>query len=271
LSVFDSPPFTGEACPAELLRKLTQPEWAEDRLTDWGADDPRYLSKVLGLFPPSHPRQVVQTGDILACRVGEALPADELVPVKLGVDVGDGGDMTVVRELRGRRFGREWCYEGSAPEMRERMVVRAIVEADPDDVNVDHTGVGSGLVGALRNRRAAGEFRARIHSVKVAERARKEKDFHDKRAEMWWSVGRTRMHEVEFDLSKMANADVTIGQLQAPRWVLDNKDRVQIEPKKEIRQRTGVSPDHAEAFLLAAYYAESPTQDYMDALLAGRL
>lgn len=271
LSLFDSPAFTGEVVPGWLLDKLTPVQWQEDRLADWKADDPRYISKVLGRFPPSHPRQVVVASDVQMCMARQVLHPSQLLPVKLGVDVGDGGDETVCRELRGVRFGREWGYKGADPVLRQRLVLRAILESEATEVNVDHTGVGSGLVGALREARWKGEHDAAVHSVKVAENAVHEKDYANKRAEIWWTAGRLDMHEARWDLSEMANADLTITQLQSPRWFLDRKDRIQIEPKKDIIARAGVSPDHADAFLLAAYRGSSATQDYMDALMEGRL
>ena len=109
ISVYDSPNFTGETVPPEVAAALTPRSWADERADDWGPDDPRYLSKVLAEFPSDHPQQVVPLSALMACRIPEPRAASELLPVELGVDVGGGGDLTVVRERRGMRAGRRWA------------------------------------------------------------------------------------------------------------------------------------------------------------------
>jgi hypothetical protein len=48
---FDTPAYTGEQVPAELLPLLVSPEWVEERKVRWGVTSPIYQSKVLGEFP----------------------------------------------------------------------------------------------------------------------------------------------------------------------------------------------------------------------------
>jgi hypothetical protein len=51
ISAFDTPAYTGEEVPAELLPLLVSPEWVEERKLRWGVNSPIYQSKVLGEFP----------------------------------------------------------------------------------------------------------------------------------------------------------------------------------------------------------------------------
>jgi hypothetical protein len=51
ISAFDTPAYTGEQVPAELLPLLVSPEWVEERKLRWGVTSPIYQSKVLGEFP----------------------------------------------------------------------------------------------------------------------------------------------------------------------------------------------------------------------------
>jgi hypothetical protein len=51
ISAFDTPAYTGEKGPEELLPLLVSPEWVEERKLRWGVNSPIYQSKVLGEFP----------------------------------------------------------------------------------------------------------------------------------------------------------------------------------------------------------------------------
>jgi hypothetical protein len=51
VSAFDTPAYTGEEVPEELLPLLVSPEWVEERKIRWGVTSPIYQSKVLGEFP----------------------------------------------------------------------------------------------------------------------------------------------------------------------------------------------------------------------------
>jgi hypothetical protein len=51
ISAFDTPAYTGEKVPDDLLPLLVSPEWVEERKLRWGVTSPIYQSKVLGEFP----------------------------------------------------------------------------------------------------------------------------------------------------------------------------------------------------------------------------
>ncbi len=75
---------------------------------------------------------------------------------------------------------------------------------------------------------------------------------------MWWTIGREMSSQGLWDLSRMENGDITAAELLVPRWELDTKGRIIIEPKDKIRDRTGKSPDHADALLLAYFSGAKP-------------
>jgi hypothetical protein len=123
-------------------------------------------------------------------------------------------------------------------------------------VKVDSIGVGFGVVGELRNAAQRGEHQARIVAVNVAEKSHKPRTFANLRAEIWWEIGRETSAEGSWDLSEMENADVTVAQLLEPRWSLDAKGRILVEPKDDVITRLGRSPDNADALLLAYYHGQ---------------
>lgn len=258
ISAFDSPNLTGELVPPDLAHALVGRAWVEEKRREWGEDNPIYRSKVLGEFTQDGTWQVVRSSDLTACRIdgdGRRWQADALLPVELGVDVGGGGDETVVRERTGRRAGREWRDHTDRPEQIVPLVLAAIRQTGATCVKVDSIGVGAGVVGELRNR--AGEHGCDVVAVNVAESANDDVKFANKRAEMWWVIGRemSESHAQDpakgWDLSRMENADTTCAQLLEPQWSTDARGRILVEPKKDVIKRLGRSPDNADALLLA--------------------
>jgi hypothetical protein len=260
ISAFDSPNFTGEEVPKNVAHALVSREWVEEKKREWGEDNPLYLAKVLGQFAADHPNQVVRQSDAAKCQLppDEPHPGDDLLPVELGVDVGGGGDETVIRERRGCVAGREWKALTDRPEQIAPLVLAAIIESGATRVKVDSIGIGFGVIGELRNMASRGEHRAHIDAVNVAEASPESKKFVNLRAELWWELGRGLSESGGWDLSSMENADATIAQLLEPRWDIDAKGRIRVEPKDEIRKRLGRSPDNADALLLAFYATSGP-------------
>lgn len=272
ISAFDSPNLTGEPVPDDLGKLLVSKTWVQEKATDWGTDNPIYISKVLGQFPPDDPQSVVRASDVAVCRVGTDMVrhAQELLPVELGVDVGGGGDETVIRERRGPQAGREWRHHSDRSEEIAPLILHCIRETGATAVKVDRIGVGAGLVGELRNMATSGLHTARIVAVNVAEKASDEIRYANLRAQIWWEIGRGFSEKHLWDLSTMHNADTTCAQLLAPRWLIDNKGRILVEPKKDVIARLGRSPDNADALLLAFYSPRGDLSGFFDGLRALR-
>ena len=255
ISAFDSPNLTGEKVPNDLAMALVSREWVEEKRREWGEDNPLYQAKVLGAFAEDHPNQVVRQSDMAACRQPAETPlaGDDLLPVELGVDVGGGGDETVIRERRGRLACREWRALTDRPEQIAPMVLAAIKETGATRVKIDSIGIGFGVIGELRNMADGALHGAVIDAVNVAEKSSEPDKFLNLRAELWWEIGRGLCERRGWDLSTMANADATVAQLLEPRWDIDAQGRIRVEKKDEVIKRLGRSPDNADALLLAFY------------------
>lgn len=260
ISAFESPNFTGEPVSEAVAASLVSKIWVEEKEQDWGAESALYRSKVLGEFSVDSVDTVVRASDVAACRLDQEVrysPSD-LSPVELGVDVGGGLDETVIRERRGLLAGREWRIRTDRPEKIAPLVLRALRESGATSVKIDSIGVGFGVIGELRNAASRHEHNARIVGVNVSNAAADKKKFVNLRAEIWWTIGRELSASGGWDLSQMDNADTVAAQLCWPRWFDDTKGRIQVEPKDDIRKRTGKSPDNADALLLAYYNGLRP-------------
>jgi hypothetical protein len=50
IGAFDTPAYTGQEVPAELLPLLVSPEWVEERKIRWGVPSPIYQSRCWASF-----------------------------------------------------------------------------------------------------------------------------------------------------------------------------------------------------------------------------
>jgi hypothetical protein len=106
----------------------------------------------------------------------------------------------------------------------------------------------------------------------VGEASSQPKVYANLKAEIWWVVGREASQKREWDLSQTAESVKLREELLMPRYLEDAKRRILIEPKDDIRARTGgESPDDADALLLAYYVARDGQAGYWEALRGGKL
>lgn len=258
----DTPAYTGEKISRSLLENLISERWVEDRRKNWGADSALFASKCEGNFPgQGDPFAVIPHNMATACRFLE-YAEDE--PWEGGIDVAAGGDRTVIRERRGPRAGREEVFHDADPMRSVGRLVEKINDWELTCVKVDSTGLGWGLAGRLRelSKKHNPTSKDTTHHAEIVPinfgagpSKGKERKFANKRAEIYWQ-GRELARLGGWDLSEVD--DDTIHELTVSRYViLDSYSKIKIEPKKDVQKRLGVSPDRAEALLLAFHDAKS--------------
>ena len=250
IAASDTPNFSGEDVPPEIKPLLISPLWVEERRIEWGADSPLYVAKVTGEFPAFASDAVVPYSWAKQCQTLDApLPDDG--SVALGIDVGAGGDQSVIRERRGNTAGRQWSDHSADPEILVNLAMLALRETGASSINIDTIGVGYGVAGHLRDQCREAGLEVDVVSINVAERAQDPTRFINLRAELWWQVGRDLSKDEAWDLAEVD--DGVISQLVAPKYSVARSGRIQVEAKDDVRRRIGRSPDDADALLLAFY------------------
>lgn len=259
ISYLDTPNFTHEPVSDNLRDMLIAPDWVEDKKIHWGENSALFQSKCLGEFPKPEldPWTVVQLGSVMKCRYLD-LPDEDQFTVEAGIDVGAGGDRTVIRERRGTKVGREKSFQDADPMATMGQLVECLAEWGVNRVKIDVIGIGWGIYGRLKElssvQNPGGECRhgAEVVPVNFASKSVQPKRFLNLRAEVWWQVGRELSRNGGWDLGALD--DDVIGELTTPRYeIMDSYGKIKIEPKDKVRERLGASPDRAEALLLAFY------------------
>lgn len=252
VSGLSSPNFTGEDVPEALKDVLISRIYTEELAQDVGEDSAVYKSKVLGEFPEDASDGVIPLSMLRACqRLDRTYTPESLVPVELGVDVGAGGDETVIRERRGPKVGRSWGRKTPDWAQGVAMVLNAIDVTGATAVKVDMIGVGWGIVGRLKELKSEGRITCTIHGVNVGEGSTQPEKFPRLRDQIWWEVGRGLSQSHGWDLTDVE--EKVVAQLIAPEYHRDSAGRIKIESKDDTKKRIRRSPDDADALLLAYF------------------
>jgi hypothetical protein len=261
ISYKHTPNFTGEAVSERVKEVLIAPRWVDERRGKWGPSSALFQAKCEGDFPSQgDPFSVINHEWAMQCKMLQ-LPTG--VPREGGIDVGGGGDRTVLRERQGSVAGRELEFLDADPMRSVGRLAEKINEWDLECVKVDSTGLGWGLAGRLKelSKKHNPTSKDTTHNAEVVAvnfgsgpPAGYEKKFLNMRAYLWWQIGRELSRLNTWDLTDVD--DDVIHELTQPKYeILDSHGKIKIEAKKDVIKRLGFSPDRAEALILAFYTA----------------
>jgi hypothetical protein len=280
VGAFDTPNFTGEALPAHILTQLIGRTYVEEKRKKWApswywvtrdgrpanertgvkcvppdGDDaqdtnPLWQSKVLGLFPKlgdefgliplqwierARRRSIPQAGDH-----------------RLGLDVGGGGDMSTCAEAFGNEtagFNVRVRWEDRNPDTMQTCgrLLETLRETQASEARVDNIGIGRGIADRAK------ELKKPIEPISVSNKANKDEEFINLRAEAWWFV-RTMFEKDLMDLDPVD--EDTAAELASIRFKRASRGQIQIESKEEAKRRGVQSPNRADAIMLAVMRAK---------------
>lgn len=251
ISCVDHPNVTAAAagCPAPFPAAVSA-EWVDRCRKRWGEASGLFRSRVLGEFPEEGEDTVIPLS--LLERVADAKP-----PAgdgrHMGVDVARFGtdENVAVLLVDGLvQDMRSWSGQdlmATAGRVRHLM---AEWRVDGENVHVDVIGVGGGVVDRLREdgvlvdgvnfgAAPAGEWTSTIGP---------DLPLKNRRAELYWAC-RCLLQQGRLAIPRQ-HADIW-AELGWPSYTFDSGGRLVIEPKDDIKARTGSSPDHADALVLA--------------------
>lgn len=170
------------------------------------------------------------------------MPATAPARVVIGVDVARfGRDRSVITVRRGNVVEDIQVYPYIDTMALAGRVVVAVRERNPDRVNVDEIGLGSGVVDRLQ------EQGIPVHGFNAALPPVRETACANRRAEGYWLLRQRFSHRnirIPHDPELMA-------ELSALRYTFNSSGKMLMESKDDIRKRGLPSPDKADALMLA--------------------
>ncbi len=241
ISAYDTPNLkAGRTVYPSLISQA----WIDDLKHRLGPEyelAPEYQIRVLGEFPTTSLNTVIPLAWVSLC-VGLEVEEDNVCSI--GVDPARfGDDETVVAVAKGQKVLPLYVTRHQDTVQVARFVRGLIEEYKPISVAVDATGgLGAGVVDNLRY-----WGYDKVVDMVVNRKAARDDKFFNKRAELWWNL----REQIRTKSISLPDDDILKTQLSSPQYKFDNKGRLQIEPKEDMKARGLMSPDRAEAVMLA--------------------
>jgi phage terminase large subunit len=263
-----------EAKAAERIAgyKVVQPrlltlQWVVAYIIPLGFDHPLVVSKVLGEFPEEDERSLFPLGQIEEAQRREYTPSKAHDIYSIGCDVARyGTDKTKITSQHGRKvFSPKTLVKKSNMEVAGELVLEIKKALDlvarPDQIRVviDGTGLGSGVVDALKEARQNGVF---PHTVEIrdvnfgerfvnvvdpVQREEWERLYFNRKALMFW-----RLRDALRKNLVLPQDEAYQDELPTLIYQVDSVGKIRIESKDEYKKRTGrSSPDTADSLALA--------------------
>jgi hypothetical protein len=247
ISAFDTPAFTGEPVPAELLDHLTSPIWVEERKKRWGEDSPIYISKVLGEFPEVSEDTLIHPGWIKAAQE-RSLPG--IGRGRYGVDAARSGkDEATIYRNRDGVIRREFAKSGIGDLTKLKGQVIKCLAPHKGEVwaVIDVIGIGAGVYDEMANDGWS------VAPFNASERAFQPETYMNRRAEAYWEF-RELFREGLIDIDP-EDEDLA-AQLGSMKWWVNSTGRIQIESKDDMKKRGLPSPDRADGAMMSCQAGE---------------
>lgn len=259
VSAFESPNFTGEHLPKNVLGQLVGYNYVEEKRKKWAPTwrwtpdnrkvvppedgkledtHPFWQSKVLGQFP-------VQAGEgslipLSWIRAAQQRNLKPGTPNEFALDVGasEDGDPSCLGWRRGSVF--RVLYEERQPDTMKTLgrMLQYLhnIRYGASCVKVDYIGVGRGVVDR------ANENREPVIPISVSSTAANPREFANLLSELWWNV-RTLFELGEIDIDE--EDEELAEELLKVRWAPNSRGQT------VISYCDGPSPNRADALMLA--------------------
>lgn len=253
-----NPDYTGVDVPG-----LANPEGVATIVQDYGEDSPEHDVRVKGRFPRQGSNAAISL-NLVEDAIARWPSTDAGGPLVIGIDVARfGDDDSSLNPRRGLKAFEPTTTHGlpliSKTGEQSLLLVALELAVSLRQGNeqvylaVDSSGLGAGLVDAFMALDDETWGWLSIIPVNSAERARDEEKYFNRRTELWF-VGREWLkHGGALPPNQRLK-----GELIAPRYGFDPKNRQKLESKDEIKKRTKRSPDVAEGFLLSLVAIPEP-------------
>lgn len=230
-------------------------DWARQQIQTYGRDNPWVMVNVLGQFPPSSLNALLGPEDVTAAQRRD-VPKDAYswAQARIGVDVARyGDDRTVLFPRQGLMalMPEIMRHKADSPVSTDIatavMAMRARLKADVEIMDA----TGGWAAGAFDVLKASKEkpIGVQFHAPAADPR------YLNRRAEMWFAMAAWVK-----DGGVLPMLPELVGELTTPTYTFV-RGKFQLEPKEQVKDRLGRSPDLADALALTFAIPDMPRSD----------
>jgi phage terminase large subunit len=227
-------------------------DWARQQIESYGRDNPWVMVNVLGQFPPSSLNSLLGIEDVQAAMTRTILKDQhEWAQMRIGLDVARYGDD---RTVLFPRQGKLAMMPTIMRHVRDSAVSTDIATAalsmksslKADTIIMDATGGWAAGASDVLKASATRAVEVQFHAAGLNQR------YRNRRAEMWFGLA-----EWVKAGGVLPNVPELIAELSSPTYTFVN-GKFQMEPKEQVKERIGRSPDLADALALTFAIPEQP-------------
>lgn len=235
--------------PNYIERKTVVPglcsyEWVEDKRKRWGEDDPRWISRVLGLVPSSSIDTVFSQKIIDKILKYRTLEAKDYRGVACDV-ARFGDDETAIYAGRNGEVTGQDIYSGVDTVDTASRVVIQLRQLGGNFIVVDGDGIGGGSIDTLRHMELKDIAIHEIHS----QAASPDEQYANFKAYMWFKI----LERAKDGKCSLPDDPLLLEELLETKYFINKRGKIQIEAKEDIKERLGRSPDRADAWIMLQY------------------
>ena len=162
-------------------------------------------------------------------------------PYIMGVDPAEyGEDDTAIAGRRGRVVDKIERFNGRGPMEVVGLVATRADKLQPTAINVDCTGIGSGVADRLS------ELGYPVNRVHFGSRAVEDAQYVLRRDEMWGEM----LKWLEDEPNSLPDDPLLAADLTGPSYTYDSSRRLKLERKEDMKKRGLSSPDSGDAIAL---------------------
>lgn len=246
-----TPNFTEEDVPIFIKRVLISDTWVNEKKKSWGEESPMYKAKVNAEFPETQEDGLIPWSWIRAAQQRTLKPEGVN---ELGVDVGGGGDKSTIYQRRGPVV--KLIRRDNNPDTMETCgnVIHALNETKAVIAKIDEIGIGRGVVDRAKEQNKpvmginVGSAPTDTPTEKEKKKGAKKSMFLNLRAQGYWNL-RSVFQSGDIDIEE--HNEELANQLAAIKYKRTSTGQIQIESKKEMKNRHIASPDDGDGVMLA--------------------
>nr|DAN35360.1 MAG TPA: large terminase [Caudoviricetes sp.] len=225
----------------------------EDLEDMYGKDSDVIRVRLKGEAPTQNENAVFDS-EIISNSFSREEEIQEYKKITLGIDVGkgSGGDSSVIYVKKGNYAFRYFKSNSiDTVELKEKIIDFCNNNNEKFIVlNIDGTGVGTGVVQELKRMRLSN---VKVNDITFSSEAKNEKEYKNVRTEMYFELRKAMKNNL-----KIKESNSLKEELLAQLYEFDDKGRFKLVKKDKIKENLNRSPDEADALALCNYdYSKS--------------
>ncbi|MCH7604879.1 hypothetical protein IID24_02745 [Patescibacteria group bacterium] len=256
LSCLDSP---NVLAGKEIIPGMVSKMWVDEKRKQWQAvGDPRWESRVLGQKPKITIDNVIPMEYVTRC-INKKPYCNMEIRLTSGDYARFGDDATVIYNWKNRiPIKKDKMAMSSGPECSSHSVIMS-QENESTLLLGDADGLG-GPVMDFNRKALAHNNKIRLIDIHGNGEPEDKLQFANLRAEMWWYC----REQLRQEMFCVPDDPMLIEDLTDILYFYNSKGKIQIESKKDIKERRGLSPNEGDSYVIGCWGHKEEIQSRPD-------